>query len=68
MTVSPAAILARDVASGRLRLGLLDLFLPDETVILLTSPLPLVGVSIGMERGCHQSLGHLDLFPPEGEA
>ena len=26
-----------------------------ETVILLHPPLPLVGVSIGMERGCHQN-------------
>ena len=26
-----------------------------ETVILLTSPLPLVGVSIVMERGCQQN-------------
>ena len=26
-----------------------------ETVILLRSPLPLVGVSIGMERGCQQN-------------
>ena len=25
----------------------------DETVILLYPPLPLVGVSIAMERGCH---------------
>ena len=28
---------------------------PDETVILLHPPLPLVGVSIGMERGCQQN-------------
>ena len=29
---------------------------PDETVILLRAPpLPLVGVSIGMERGCQQN-------------
>ena len=27
----------------------------DETVILLHPPLPLVGVSIGMERGCQQN-------------
>ena len=26
-----------------------------ETVILLHAPLPLVGVSIGMKRGCHQN-------------
>ena len=28
---------------------------PDETVILLHSPLPLVGSSIVMERGCQQN-------------
>ena len=28
---------------------------PDETVILLAPPLPSVGVSIGMERGCQQN-------------
>ena len=26
-----------------------------ETVILLHPPLPLVGISIGMERGCQQN-------------
>ena len=28
---------------------------PDETIILLTPPVPLVGVSIGINRVCHQN-------------
>ena len=31
------------------------LLAPDETVILLHPPLPLVGVSIWMEMGCQQN-------------
>ena len=31
------------------------LLAPDETVILLTPPVPLLGVSIGINRGCHQN-------------
>ena len=30
----------------------------DETVILLHPPLPLAGVSIGINRGCHDSIVH----------
>ena len=48
MTVSPTA---RASPAGRLPAGLAV----DETVILLHPRLPLVGVSIVMERGCHQN-------------
>ena len=36
---------------------------PDETVILLQPPLPLVGGSIGIERGCQQTDSFVRGYP-----
>ena len=52
MTVSPTAPAAAPTRRSALHLSRLAI---DETVILLHSPLPLVGISIGMERGCQQN-------------
>ena len=49
MTVSPTAQASRSSSGAMARLA------PAETVILLDPILPLVGVSIGMARGCQQN-------------
>ena len=45
----------RDCADGLLHYFRFDESFGERTVILLTLPLPIVGVSIRMERGCQQN-------------